>query len=165
MHPPPLAHDVRHSLMSPRAIRPVPPSGDPAPWQELFQRLRRAGLRPTTTRARVLSWIEAHDAPATQDELYLAMQGDCSFGTISRTLTELVRVQLVRRHRSPSRRLYFLPVVTSARVMVVCRHCGVARALDADLLGQRLALACEIIGFNASALELSATCNRCQALG
>lgn len=72
----------------------------------VLQRLRNAGLRPTTARVLIMQAVEAYAVPMTAEDVFRALMGRgvaLRFGTSYRILTELSECHLLARNWIPGR--------------------------------------------------------------
>lgn len=127
----------------------------------VMQRLRAAGLRPTSARIGVLQVIDAAgETPLPAEEVFrrMSVRGTrVSLGTVYRLIHELeTRQVLLRGWGSDRKALYWLRRTERGALglQLVCQRTGRRVVLDDADLGARLLAAAEREGFDLAGLVL-----------
>jgi Fe2+ or Zn2+ uptake regulation protein len=120
------------NLANVRGMPAPPPVAGRLDWA--LERCRRAYLRLTPVRRRILACLAEHRRPLTLTMIARldGLRGRCAASTVYRTLMLFEQMELVRKIRLPNKFSYFVLNAPGGRLdYLICRRCGTVTELPA----------------------------------
>ena len=133
------------------------------------QELRKAGLKVTLPRVKILQILENSERKhMSADDVYLALvESDQEVGlaTVYRVLTQFEGARMVTRHNFEGGRSVFELTSEDHHDHIVCTSCGKIREFFDEIIEDRQVKIAENLGFRITdhSMNLYGICEDCQA--
>ena len=132
------------------------------------QELRKAGLKVTLPRVKILQILENSDKKhMSADDVYFALKEageEIGLATVYRVLTQLEDATLVSRHNFEGGRAVFELTPDDHHDHIVCTSCGKIREFFDAIIEERQVMIAEKLGFRITdhSMHLYGICPDCQ---